>query len=316
VTSPRVEAVLFPVNVVARKTGLSPELIRTWERRYAVVEPQRSPGGRRLYTEEAVERLRLLHRATGLGWTIGQVARQSTEALRSLVMGGGNPDPAADLQFPMPSSMEPPLDGCMAAIEALDASVLESALSTALAMVGRERVVEDLVVPLMREVGKRWHDGSLRVANEHLASTVLAAFLSAMRSTTLPPEDQPGLLVTTPEGQIHELGALAAAVIASLEGWRVFWIGANLPSSEIAHAARRLGPRVVALSITHPADDPDLPRHLLELAEALPSHVHIVAGGDAAIAYRETLHRIGAITLRDLPHFRATLASLAGGLLR
>jgi MerR family transcriptional regulator, light-induced transcriptional regulator len=302
---------LHPVQVVMRRTGLSPELLRTWERRYAVVRPQRSPGGRRLYSEEDIERLRLLRRAIGLGWSIGQVARQETEALRSLVMGEAIPDPAGGRESPEgPFPAEAPLDECMSAIETLDASALERALSMAVVSVGRSRVVEGLVVPLMREVGKRWHDGTLRIANEHLASTVLSAFLSAMRSGSPPPETLPGLLVTTPAGQIHELGALAAAVIASLEEWRVFWIGANLPASEIAHAASRLRPRAVALSITHPADDPELPRELLQLAEALPPGIHVLAGGDAALAYRETLHAVGAVILRDLPHFRATLASL------
>lgn len=301
---------VHPVQVVVRRTGLSPELLRTWERRYTVVTPARSPSGRRLYSDDDIERLRLLRRAIGLGWSIGQVARQSTDALRALVVGTPATAEGVSAQSPAWPRVEVSLDGCLAAIEALDASALDAALSMVMVVVGRDRIVEDLVVPLMREVGRRWHDGSLRVANEHLASTVLSAFLSAMRKDVPSPETAPTLIVTTPMGQTHELGALAAAVIASVEGWRVSWIGANLKASEIALAARRLEARAVALSISSPADDPALAGHLWELADALPPGTLILAGGDAANAYRETLYAIGAVILGDLAHFRATLGDL------
>ena len=135
--------ILHPVQVVVRRTGISPELLRTWERRYAVVEPERSPGGRRLYTDDDIDRLRLLRRAIGLGWSIGQVARQPTDALRQLVMGEAVPDRPEERRLPEgPPPVEAPVDECMSAIETLDASALERALSRAVVSVGRSRVVE------------------------------------------------------------------------------------------------------------------------------------------------------------------------------
>src|SRR5687768_12427129 len=80
VTDPR-----HPIGVVADRTGLSPDVLRVWERRYGVVEPQRSAGGQRLYSDADVERLVLLHRATRGGHGISHVASLSRAKLEDLV---------------------------------------------------------------------------------------------------------------------------------------------------------------------------------------------------------------------------------------
>ena len=111
-----------------------------------------------------------------------------------------------------------------------------------------------------------WRDGSLRQAHEHVATAVVRTYLGELNGAFQLPETAPELVVATPLGQLHELGALMAASIAVSEGWRATYLGPNLPAATIAEPALRREARAVALSILYPLDDPELPGELDELA--------------------------------------------------
>jgi len=142
------------------------------------------------------------------------------------------------------------------------------------------------------------------VAHEHLASASVRNFLGSMRASDMIPETAPAILITTPAGQLHEIGALLAATVAASEGWRVTYLGPNLPAEEIAGAALQEQARAVGLSIVYPGDDPHLAGELVKLRRALGPEVAILVGGRAASGYRDVLERIAAAhveTLADLP---------------
>ncbi|HTI70019.1 MAG TPA: cobalamin-dependent protein, partial [Candidatus Limnocylindria bacterium] len=120
----------------------------------------------------------------------------------------------------------------------------------------------------------------------------------------------PVLVVATPAGQVHELGALLAAAAAANLGWHVTYLGASLPAAEIAGAARQSRARAVALSLVYPEDDPRMEGELTRLRESLPPAVTLLVGGRAAPAYRNTLKRIGAVQINDLARFGEALDGL------
>ena len=120
----------------------------------------------------------------------------------------------------------------------------------------------------------------------------------------------PLLLVATPAGQVHELGALLAGAVAVNLGWRVVYLGASLPAAEIAGAARQTQARAVALSLVYPEDDPRLEGELRRLRELLPAEIPLLAGGRALPAYRKVLVRLGAILTADLLLLGAALDRL------
>jgi methylmalonyl-CoA mutase cobalamin-binding subunit len=118
------------------------------------------------------------------------------------------------------------------------------------------------------------------------------------------------ILVTTPADQLHELGAVLAATVAANAGWRVIYAGPALPAAEIAAAALRVQARAVALSVVHPADDPDLPAEFRRLRRLLPTAFPLLVGGRAASGYREVLTEIKATQLTCLNSLSAALAEL------
>lgn len=298
--------------MVARLTGLSPYVLRIWEQRYGAVEPQRTATNRRLYSSEDVERLTLLREATQAGYNIGQVATLPADKLGELAAGSGGGlasghatpkcggAPAANGFF----------DACVAAVRALDAHAFEETLSRAATALGGMGVLQHVVAPMAQTIGELWRGGSLTAAHEHFASAALRVWLGNAARPFGPVDNAPMLLVATPAGQVHELGALLVSAAASHLGWQVTYLGASLPAAEIAGAAVQKRTRAVALSLVYPEDDPRLPGELARLRQALPAAMTLLVGGRAAPAYREVLDRIGARVIGDLTQLGLTLDGL------
>lgn len=289
-----------PIRVVARRTGLSVHVIRVWERRYGAVVPLRTCTGRRLYTDSDIERLTLLKQAAAAGHGIGSLARHPTARIAALVNAAEDVQPAS---VPLCRDF---VECCAHAIEQFDVETLQSTLRRARMMFGQTEWIERLVVPLLHHVGDLWHQGVLRPAQEHLASAVVRAFLEPRdRSVS---SSAPGLVVATPSGQLHEIGAMMVAATASMVGWNVIYLGSNLPAEDIALASRQRGATAVALSIVYPSDDSRLVPEIATLRRLL-GDLPVVAGGRAAADYRAGLERLGVRVLGDLRPLRQWLDS-------
>lgn len=299
----------YPIRVASRQSGVSPHLIRMWERRYEAVRPDRTATNRRLYSGTDIERLKLLRHAVDEGFSIGQVAALSPEDLENLLGRAETPDeglPVAVFTSAQAASFVP---WAIAAIREMDGERLEMLLGEAAVNMGRLRTMQEVVEPLMTQVGEMWRDGRLRIADEHLATEVVRGFVDAFRRADLVPSGAPAIVVTTPQGQRHAIGASLVAAQAASEGWRVVGLGADLPALEIAAAARSNEALAVALSLVYPADDPLLGAELVALRKAL-GPVAILAGGRSAHGYQRALDQIGAITLGSLADLRDELERL------
>jgi DNA-binding transcriptional MerR regulator/methylmalonyl-CoA mutase cobalamin-binding subunit len=310
-------ALRHPIGVAARRTGLKPDLIRAWERRYGAVEPGRSDTRRRFYSDADIERLLLLRRVVGTGRGISQVAGLSNEELEALIQQEPQPVPA----YSPPAASSPGGDSlddlaeafltrCLVAAQHLDVRGLEMQLERASVAFSRTNLIEKLLAPLMHRIGDLWHQGALRPIHEHMASAVVRSFLGGLHGAYRPEVSAPHLVVTTPARQHHELGALIAAATAAGEGWQVTYLGPELPPEEIAAAALQKGARAVALSITYPPDDPILMDDLRRLRRLLDPDTALLVGGRASAAYSHALSEIGARRIDDLASLRRELQLL------
>jgi len=302
------------MRVVTRRTGLSAELLRVWEKRYGVVRPARSESGRRLYSDADVERLQLLYRATLAGRGIGQVAPLPDAVLAELVRGdaaaGGLRTAPEAGRAPVGEPSDAYLRQCLDAVVHLDAPALDAVLRRAAVALSATAFLDALVSPLLERLGTGWQEGTLRPVHGHLASAVLRRVLDGIAGSATSPIAAPGLVVATPAGQAHEFGALLAAAAAAAEGWRVTYLGASLPAEDLAEAAERTRARAVALSVVYPAGDQALAHELRRLATLLPRGTALVVGGAAASSYRAAIEQAGAAQLADLVELRAHLREL------
>lgn len=298
------------IKVVARRTGLSAHVIRIWEKRYGAVQPERTDTNRRLYSEEQIERLCLLRDITQAGHSIGHVAKLPLAKLKGLAAEATSPQIQSTQSRARTEATPTFLEECVEAVKDLNAQALEDALKRAAIAHGSLGLLQKVIAPLAQTIGELWRDGTITAAHEHFASAVIRIFLGHAAKPFAEAEDAPVVLVATPSGQLHELGALLVGAAAANLGWRVTYLGASLPAAEIAGAARQNRARVVALSLVYPEDDPRLEGELTRLRELLPDEVGVMVGGRAMPAYRGVLDKIGATQLKDLPHFCAVLDEL------
>ena len=290
-----------PIKAVAQRTGLSTHVIRIWEKRYHAVTPHRTDTNRRLYSNEDIDRLQLLKRATDGGHNIGQIANLSEEALSDLI--AQNESPPLPTNTPKPKNQGAYASYIQQAIQATQnfrAQELQSILGRAAVEFSQPILIEHIITPFMHQVGNLWYTGDLRVSHEHLASAVTRTFLESLSTSYTVPTSAPNIIITTPAGQLHELGATIAATIASANGWQVTYLGPSLPAEEIASATLQKQAKAIALSLIYPADDPNIKTELIKLKQHLPTNFPLLIGGCAAPNYRSVIQEIGAIEIPNV----------------
>ena len=298
-----------PIGVVAERTGLSPDLLRVWERRYRAVEPSRAMDGQRLYSDADVERLRMLRLATLAGRGIRQVAQLGTGELTQLV----REDEAARQRAvrleerAVPASVEADVERALEFARTVDAHGLESLLRRSAAALGVPMFLDGLIAPLLRRMGEEGEASRLAVAQEHLAAAVIQRVLEGIIHFLAAPYGAPNLLLATLAGDHHKMGTLLAATAAAAEGWRVTYLGPDLPAEEIATAAVAAGARVVGVSLVRLGDRERALAGLHTLRTRLPASVPLLASGAGAVDLAPELDGVGIHVVGDLSKLRAAL---------
>jgi DNA-binding transcriptional MerR regulator len=240
----------YEIHEVSQLTGLAPARLRAWERRYEVVRPRRLPNGYRVYTGEQVALLRAYARLVEAGERIGDLASQPPEAVLARVearAGDGSP-----------------LGALFAAVRDLDRERLEALVAQQLGLRGLTALTAEVVLPLAELVGDAWAVGQLPVAAEHLASEVVVHALKAGLRTGR--AGGPLFLAGCLPTERHEWGILATMALLQEQGWRIQYLGADLPIEEMVETSWKLRPDAVGLS----SSDPALVRATLPALAALP----------------------------------------------
>ncbi|HRK01214.1 MAG TPA: MerR family transcriptional regulator [Oligoflexia bacterium] len=257
----------FNVKAAANMSALTTHTLRAWERRYGVVTPRRSANGRRLYTMEDVEKLRLLGQLVEAGHSIGQLAELSPAQLRSLEKSQHSaPDRSHEVDF-----LEKIRRQLIKSVEQLDFDemdrlILQARISTPL----REFVLQ-VVAPLLTQVGYLVHTRKLDVAQEHAFSAVLRNHLGELLSQVQKTNDWrsntssalPRFLFSTPEGDLHEFGILLAAILTGSRGFKFRYLGANMPAVDLGRAVLAVKAQIVVLGAVE-ADETRLKSPLKE----------------------------------------------------
>ena len=224
---------LVRIGELGRRTGVSPELLRAWEQRYGLLQPSRSQGGFRLYSALDEARVRRMKELLEGGLSAAEAAREAllVEGQRA-VLG------PADLAALGVRLRE--------ALDAFDAQQAHEALDQLLSAVPVEAALADVLLPYLRELGRRWKSGEATVAQEHFASAFLRGRLLTLARGWDRGEGPRVLLACLP-GEQHDLGLLAFGLLVADRGWRVTFLGADTPLDTVAEAAALLDPAQVVL---------------------------------------------------------------------
>jgi len=289
----------YPIRAVSKLTGLSIDTLRAWERRYGVVTPSRDKRGR-VYTDADVARLRLLHEAVSAGHGVGRVAALGNQALRQLTQADRHSTTATR-----------PLDtsALKAALMTLDSIDVDREASRLAAGLSPLEFVRDALLPLLRDVGDRWNARRDGVALEHLMSSTLRHLFGSFLRFYGRRDGATRLLFATPPGDQHEIGILAAAMLAAGHGFAVSYIGPNLPARDILEAVKTARAQVLVLGLTFTPNAGVRERDLRAILRRLPAAVALWIGGREAGRYADLVEPRGAL-MRDFDAYLTHLARL------
>jgi MerR family transcriptional regulator, light-induced transcriptional regulator len=259
------------MKTVTQVTGLTPDTLRAWERRYNVVHPPRDEGGRRLYDAADLAKLRLLRQAVDLGHPIHRAARLSLEELEDLVREARAHDPT--------QSFRDLITRLLDAVASYRSDLCDEILGLAIASLSPRDAVRSVLAPALVEAGARWHGGQFTAAQEHLLTASVERLVMTTMHTFQKAARGPGMVFGTLTGERHAIGSLIAAFLAASQGLRCLYLGAELPPAELAQAAVRGHAAVVALSLVTAI--PHLAGQLAQLRRELPPEIEVWLGGSA-----------------------------------
>jgi MerR family transcriptional regulator, light-induced transcriptional regulator len=255
------------IGELSRRSGVSVELLRAWERRYGVLQPQRSAGGLRLYSARDLDRVQAMQRHMHDGLAAREAA--------ALVV-----DEA--VAVPPPRTTAPPFEPARAraelgnALEAFDEPAAQAILDALLSVATLGALLAEVVMPYLRDVGDRWERGEMSVAQEHFATNVLRGRLLGL-ARGWGRGDGPRALLACPEGERHDLGLIAFGLSLRERGWRIDYLGPDTPVESVEEAAERTDPAVIVLSAVR--SEP-----LERLTSLAAKHRVAIAGAGAASA--------------------------------
>lgn len=286
----------YPIRVAANLTGLSIDTLRAWERRYQAVTPERGERGR-AYGDAQIQRLILLRSVVAAGHAIGQVAALPDRELEKLLAGPANGAAAPDAAKMAARSASEGLQTVVAAIESFDYATANAHLGRMAALLPAREFIHVVVIPLMRLVGERWHQGTMTIAQEHMTSSILRNLLGSMVRLGSASGQPQRLLFATPAGELHEFGILVAAMLSVSSGCEALYLGSSLPAEEIVAAAAQTSPRAVVLGIKTAQPASNLIEAVQTIAARLPRQTELWLGGSEVKQLLPALrsHRVHAM---------------------
>jgi len=298
----------YPIRAAANLTGISIDTLRAWERRYQAVTPIRGNRGR-VYGDEHIRRLILLRDAVARGHAIGQVAGLGDSELEKLLLR-----PVQIAKTLEQDRTEHPVNDALvpvvSAIESFDYATANFHLGRLAALMPVDRLVSEVVFPLMKLVGDRWLDGTLTIAQEHMTSAILRNLLGGLVRLGTSSTPSQRIVFATPAGEMHEFGILAAAMLAVASGFEALYLGSNLPALEIVAAAERTSPSAVVVAIKASEPTRATIEELSTIAARLPKATELWLGGSNV---KKTLASFGterSFALENFSEFEEHLARL------
>lgn len=265
------------IGELSRRTGVSPELLRAWEQRYDLIRPTRSPGGFRLYSPADERRVRRTTELIAEGLSAAEAARlAAADTAEPAPDPGPGPGPGPEART-LVADLRAEL---RAATDGYDAAGAHAALDRLFGSVSVEFALSEVLVPYLRDLGDRWADGRVTVAQEHFAANLVRGRLLGIAGDWGAGSGGPVAVLACMPREHHDLGLVILGILLSRRGWRVMFLGADTPFDTLAAAARTLDPEVTVLGTF---DERVFTRHAEDLAElAATTRVGVVAPVDPA----------------------------------
>src|SRR4051794_21031804 len=211
---------LLRIGELSRRVGVSPELLRAWEKRYGLLSPSRTTGGLRLYSALDETRIMRMRELLASGLSAAEAARLAREAQP------GGPSVVGTTEF---------AEELRDTLDRYDETGAQLALDRTFAAIGVDAALRDVIIPFLHEVGDRWAAEECTVGQEHFASNVIQGRLRALARGW----DQgigPRAVLACAPGELHEMGLISFGLSLRARGWRITYLGADTPVRSISES--------------------------------------------------------------------------------
>jgi MerR family transcriptional regulator, light-induced transcriptional regulator len=254
---------LLRIGELSRRVGVSEHLLRAWEGRYGLLQPARSPGGFRLYSEADESRVRAMQAYRAGGLSAAEAARAALGSGAGAVSGGGAGTSAAvAAEGESAAALRRALDG-------FDEPGAQAVLDRLLGDLTVPAVLRDVVLPYLADLGERWQDGAASVAMEHFASNVIRGRLAGL-ARGWGSGHGPRALLACPPGELHDMALMMFGLVLHHNGWRIDYLGTDTPAGELARAVDVSLPDLVVLAATRAETLEPLGAELAALGRRVP----------------------------------------------
>jgi MerR family transcriptional regulator, light-induced transcriptional regulator len=281
---------LLRIGELSRRLGVSDHVLRSWESRYGLLQPVRSSGGFRLYSEADESRVRRMQAYLAAGLSAAEAARL---VLREEGVSGVHlpetPEPRVAA-----STVSELSTALLKALDSFDEPAAQAVIDRLLSDLSLTTVLRDVIVPYLADLGERWHRGTASIAQEHFATNVIRGRLAGL-ARGWGSGQGPRALLACPPGELHDMGLVIFGIVLNRNGWRIDYFGMNTPVDEVERCAELTRPALVVLAATLPEIREPLRPQLAELARCAP----LAFAGTGATP--EIAAAVGARIMRDDP---------------
>jgi methanogenic corrinoid protein MtbC1 len=291
---------VYNTRAVVQRTGVPADTFRAWERRYGLPAPDRSAGNQRLYSERDVAVIGWLRDQTRDGLTISQavalyrVGDGATAREPAGVFAASGSDGAGVIGAVVRGRLGAFRDRVVDALTGFDGEEADRVVEEAMALIAVDDVCLLVLEAALVEVGERWRRGEVGVAAEHFASCFVMRKMSALFNLSQPQRGRGPIVAACVEGELHEIGLLLTSLFLSRHGFKIIYLGANLPLADLVWVVRQVEPPLVLLSATAET-------HLGRLAEATTAlrGTMVGYGGRMFVERPELCERVDGVYLGD-----------------
>ena len=289
---------MYSIKAITLLTGLPAETLRAWERRYDCITPTRSDNNRRHYSQQDLEKLKLLAQLTSNGHTISKIAGLTGDALRELQQ---------QVQVSDKDQQHPLLNQIIEAVLDYRIDWCEQLLKRAMVASEPLEFSRDILLPALKKVGELWHEGKLSIAQEHMftccVNRIVLSMVNNMQNMTT---NGATMLFATPTDEPHECGILLGCLLAANLQYRCYFLGSNLPGKDIVEATYHLKPDIILIGLVKTPPEQTTIHELKIVANAAETVGSLIwiAGNGANYIYENSLlpsSRCELIT--DIDHF-------------
>jgi DNA-binding transcriptional MerR regulator len=278
---------IYTISATASMTGVNAVTLRAWERRYGLITPTRTEAGHRLYTEEDIERIKLILNLLDEGIAVSRVK----EALR--ITAEREVAPPAEDQGPWQQLQRDMLE----AVASFDEATLGRIYNESMSLYPVEVVTRLLLLPLLELLGERWMKSDTGIAEEHFFSVFMRNKLGARFHHQNLQNTGTKIVAACLPGEQHEFGLLLFALAANARGYRIILLGSDMPLAPIPHVVKRSGSQAIVLTGAAELVPQAIQQQLITLLEK--TGLPVFVGGQASSRYRNEIEAAGAIAVGE-----------------